>query len=62
MTATKRILDMLPALVMFALVAALGTYIAVAYVVHDPFWLNTVAELREQQAAGDRAPVENSAA
>lgn len=43
MTLHKRILDMLPALLVFAFVAAFGTYVAVAYVVRDPWWLHTLA-------------------
>lgn len=45
MTPTKRILDMLPALLVFAAVAAFGTYVAVAFVLRDPWWLQTRAEL-----------------
>lgn len=51
-TPYKRIMDMLPALIVFAIVSAFATYVAFAFVLQDPWWLQTVAELR-RQAAGD---------
>lgn len=38
-------MDMLPALVTFAVIAAFATYVAVAWVIRDPWWLHTVLEL-----------------
>jgi hypothetical protein len=43
MTFKSRILDMLPALVIFVLVSLFTTYVTVAYVVRDPLWLATIA-------------------
>ena len=52
MTPYKRIMDMLPALIVFALVSAFATYVAFAFVLHDPWWLQTVSELRHQAHPG----------
>lgn len=51
MTLRNRILDMLPALIVFAIVAAFGTYCAIAFVERDPLWLRTVAQVRRQHDA-----------
>jgi hypothetical protein len=51
MTPVKRIQDMLPALIVFAVVAAFGTYATIAFVARDPWWINTLVELREERAA-----------
>ena len=56
MTLHKRILDMLPALIVFAAVAAFGTYVAIAYVVRDPWWLHTLATHAQAQPADRSAP------
>lgn len=51
MTPVKRIQDMLPALIVFAVVAAFGTYSMIAYVVRDPWWISTLVQLREEASA-----------
>jgi hypothetical protein len=51
MTPVKRIQDMLPALIVFAVVAAFGTYSMIAYVVRDPWWINTLVQLHEEPVA-----------
>lgn len=56
MTLSKRILDMLPALIVFACVAAFGTYVAVAYVVRDPWWMHTLATHASTQPTARVAP------
>lgn len=50
MTLRTRILDMLPVLIVFAVVSVFASYVAVAYIVHDPLWLRTLAELQAQDA------------
>ena len=49
MTIRARFRDMLPALLVFALVAAFTTYVTVAYIARDPWWLQTLAELRSAE-------------
>ena len=44
MSLHRRILDMLPVLLVFAAVTAFATYVIVAYIQHDPFWLQTLAQ------------------
>ena len=44
MSLHKRILDMLPVLLVFSAVAAFATYVIVAYIERDPFWLQTLAQ------------------
>lgn len=51
MTLRKRFLDLLPALTVFAAIAAFGTYVAIAYVARDPWWLHTLAEHAQQREA-----------
>ena len=46
-TFRKRLLDMLPALLVFAVVSLFASYVAVAYIVHDPLWLQTLAHARD---------------
>lgn len=55
MTLKNRILDMLPALLVFAFIAAFGTYVAIAYVLHDPWWITTLSELSQQHAMNTAA-------
>ena len=58
MSLHRRILDMLPVLLVFATVAAFATYVIVAYIERDPFWLQTLAQhgaLGAHGAAGDAA-------
>jgi hypothetical protein len=51
MTWNKRLLDLLPALIVFASVTAFGTYVVIAYVLHDPWWLHTLAAHQHANAA-----------
>jgi hypothetical protein len=54
MSLHRRILDMLPIILVFAAVSAFATYVIVAYIEHDPYWLQTLAQhgaLPSQQAA-----------
>ncbi|MBC7460878.1 MAG: hypothetical protein H7287_05910 [Thermoleophilia bacterium] len=44
MSLHHRILDMLPVLLVFAAVTAFATYVIVAYIQHDLFWLQTLAQ------------------
>jgi hypothetical protein len=55
MTPVKRIQDMLPALIVFAVVAAFGTYSTIAFVVRDPWWINTLVQLREDPVVSQPA-------
>ena len=55
MTPLKRIQDMLPALIVFAIVAVFATYATVAFVVHDARWMQTLVELRQAEA-GSTSP------
>lgn len=50
----KRFLDMLPVMIVFAAVAAFGTYVAVAYVLQDPWWLHTLAAHQQPAPATTR--------
>jgi hypothetical protein len=43
MTIQKRIMDMLPVILVFAAVTSFASYVTVAYIVHDAFWLQTLA-------------------
>ncbi|MCW2923368.1 MAG: hypothetical protein JWM98_772 [Thermoleophilia bacterium] len=56
MTLHKRILDMLPALLVFAFVSVFASYVAVAYIVHDPMWLRALAELQAQHPGASADP------
>jgi hypothetical protein len=49
MTLRNRIFDLLPALLVFIAVSAFTTYVAVAYVVQDPWWMRTMAEHAQRQ-------------
>jgi len=46
MSLRTRLLDLLPIMVVAFAVSAFTTYVAVAYILHDPWWIQTVAELR----------------
>ncbi len=59
MTPAKRIQDMLPALIVFAIVAAFGTYATIAYVARDPWWIGTLVELRQERAAAPATATPN---
>jgi hypothetical protein len=57
MTIQKRILDMLPVILVFFAVTSFATYVTVAYIVHDAFWLQTLATYAP---VGPPAPVSHS--
>jgi len=59
MTPIKRIQDMLPALIVFAVVAVFATYATVAFVVRDPQWLQTLIDIR-QGDVDPAAPLEHT--
>ncbi|MCW2950104.1 MAG: hypothetical protein JWN41_1117 [Thermoleophilia bacterium] len=50
MSLYRRIRDMLPVLLVFAAVAAFATYVIVAYVERDAFWLQTLAHYAARPA------------
>lgn len=43
MTIHKRIMDMLPVILVFFVVTSFASYVTVAYIVRDAFWLQTLA-------------------
>lgn len=60
MTPLKRIQDMLPALVVFAVVAVFATYATVAFVVRDPQWLQTLVDMRDDAPQPDPSALPTS--
>ncbi|MCW2974244.1 MAG: hypothetical protein JWN72_2517 [Thermoleophilia bacterium] len=62
MSLRNRILDMLPVLLVFAAVAAFATYVIVAYIEHDVFWLHTLAQHGVLPLGPDQAGVPHASA
>jgi len=61
MTLHSRILDMLPALLVFAIVTAFATYVLVEYVAHEPIRASTPQQQRADQLPRPAVPQQRRA-